>query len=63
MLFPLSYILIVKWLENCEMVCSLWLTPGVAKSSKNQPAKDKTCRSVPKDLLDPNDFECSLCMR
>ncbi|XP_061743785.1 LON peptidase N-terminal domain and ring finger 1, like [Nerophis ophidion] len=23
----------------------------------------KTCRSVPKNLVDPNDFECSLCMR
>lgn len=36
---------------------------GMAKSSKQQLAKAKTCRSVPKDLLDPNDLECSLCMR
>ncbi|XP_061882247.1 LON peptidase N-terminal domain and ring finger 1, like isoform X2 [Entelurus aequoreus] len=30
---------------------------GVTKSHA------KTCRSVPKNLIDPNDFECSLCMR
>ncbi|XP_041640834.1 LON peptidase N-terminal domain and ring finger 1, like [Cheilinus undulatus] len=36
---------------------------GVAKGSKQQAAKAKTHRSVPGDLLDPNDFECSLCMR
>lgn len=36
---------------------------GFAKSSKKKPSKEKTCRSFPKDLLDPNDFECSLCMR
>lgn len=30
---------------------------------KQQAAKIKTCRSVPKDLLDPSDLECSLCMR
>ncbi|XP_073322972.1 LON peptidase N-terminal domain and RING finger protein 1 [Pagrus major] len=36
---------------------------GVAQSSKHQAAKAKTCRSVPGDLLDPNDLECSLCMR
>ncbi|KAM7419258.1 hypothetical protein PAMA_016393 [Pampus argenteus] len=36
---------------------------GVAKGSKQQAAKAKICRAVPKDLLDPNDLECSLCMR
>ncbi|KAM8772410.1 LON peptidase N-terminal domain and RING finger protein 1 [Acanthopagrus schlegelii] len=36
---------------------------GVAQSSKQQAAKAKTCRTVPKDLLDSNDLECSLCMR
>lgn len=36
---------------------------GVAQSPKKQAAKAKTCRSVPGDLLDPNDLECSLCMR
>ncbi|XP_029994425.1 LON peptidase N-terminal domain and RING finger protein 1 isoform X1 [Sphaeramia orbicularis] len=36
---------------------------GVAKSSKRQAAKAKVCRSVPGDQLDPNDLECSLCMR
>ncbi|XP_047434512.1 LON peptidase N-terminal domain and ring finger 1, like [Mugil cephalus] len=36
---------------------------GVAKGSKQQTAKAKTCRSVPVDLLDANDLECSLCMR
>ncbi|CAG5939823.1 unnamed protein product [Menidia menidia] len=35
---------------------------GVAKISK-QPAKAKTCKSVPEGKLDPNDLECSLCMR
>ncbi|MED6234942.1 hypothetical protein ATANTOWER_009165 [Ataeniobius toweri] len=34
---------------------------GVSKGSKS--ANAKTCSSVPKDLLDPNDLECSLCMR
>ncbi|XP_035516093.1 LON peptidase N-terminal domain and ring finger 1, like [Morone saxatilis] len=36
---------------------------GMAKGSKQHAAKAKTCRSVPKDLLDPFDLECSLCMR
>ncbi|XP_068176655.1 LON peptidase N-terminal domain and RING finger protein 1 [Antennarius striatus] len=36
---------------------------GVSKNSKHQAAKATTSRSVPKNLLDPNDFECSLCMR
>ncbi|XP_061600806.1 LON peptidase N-terminal domain and ring finger 1, like [Cololabis saira] len=36
---------------------------GVAKSSRQQTAKAKACRSVPESLLDPNDLECSLCMR
>ncbi|XP_028265171.1 LON peptidase N-terminal domain and RING finger protein 1 [Parambassis ranga] len=36
---------------------------GVAKGSKQKTAKAKTCRSIPEDLLDPNDLECSLCMR
>ncbi|KAM6940543.1 LON peptidase N-terminal domain and RING finger protein 1 [Xenentodon cancila] len=36
---------------------------GVAKGSKQQTAKAKTCRSVPESLLDPSDLECSLCMR
>uniref|UniRef100_A0A3B4Z524 LON peptidase N-terminal domain and RING finger protein 1-like n=1 Tax=Stegastes partitus TaxID=144197 RepID=A0A3B4Z524_9TELE len=31
-------------------------------SSKHKKQGSKTCRSVPKDLLDPNDLECSLCM-
>uniref|UniRef100_A0A8C4J050 LON peptidase N-terminal domain and ring finger 1 n=1 Tax=Dicentrarchus labrax TaxID=13489 RepID=A0A8C4J050_DICLA len=35
----------------------------MTKGSKQQAAKAKTCRSVPKDLLDPIDLECSLCMR
>uniref|UniRef100_A0A672Y2R5 LON peptidase N-terminal domain and ring finger 1, like n=1 Tax=Sphaeramia orbicularis TaxID=375764 RepID=A0A672Y2R5_9TELE len=41
----------------------LLLSSGVAKSSKRQAAKAKVCRSVPGDQLDPNDLECSLCMR
>ncbi|XP_054460491.1 LON peptidase N-terminal domain and ring finger 1, like [Anoplopoma fimbria] len=36
---------------------------GVAKGSKQKAVKAKTCRRVPKDLLDPSDLECSLCMR
>lgn len=36
---------------------------GVSKGSKQKAAKAQTCRIVPKDLLDPNDLECSLCMR
>ncbi|CAJ1052262.1 LON peptidase N-terminal domain and ring finger 1%2C like [Xyrichtys novacula] len=36
---------------------------GMTKGSKQQAAKVKTCRSVPSDQLDLNDFECSLCMR
>ncbi|TMS23892.1 LON peptidase N-terminal domain and RING finger protein 1 [Larimichthys crocea] len=36
---------------------------GMTKGSRQQAAKVKTCRSVPEDLLDPNDMECSLCMR
>ncbi|XP_074521457.1 LON peptidase N-terminal domain and RING finger protein 1 [Halichoeres trimaculatus] len=36
---------------------------GVAKGSKQQAAKAKLRRSVPSDLLDLNDLECSLCMR
>ncbi|XP_029292022.1 LON peptidase N-terminal domain and RING finger protein 1 isoform X1 [Cottoperca gobio] len=35
----------------------------VMKGPKLKAAKAKTCRSVPEDLLDPNDLECSLCMR
>ncbi|KAG7485219.1 LON peptidase N-terminal domain and RING finger protein 1 [Solea senegalensis] len=36
---------------------------GVSKVSKEQAAKSKTCRNIPKDLMDANDLECSLCMR
>nr|XP_020481588.1 LON peptidase N-terminal domain and RING finger protein 1 [Labrus bergylta] len=36
---------------------------GVAHGSKQQTAIAKTCRRVPEELLDPNDLECSLCMR
>ncbi|KAM9857601.1 LON peptidase N-terminal domain and RING finger protein 1 [Aulostomus maculatus] len=36
---------------------------GVTKGSKQQAAKAKPCRTVPDDPLDPNDLECSLCMR
>ncbi|XP_017264138.1 LON peptidase N-terminal domain and ring finger 1, like [Kryptolebias marmoratus] len=36
---------------------------GAAKGSKQQTAKAKPCRDIPKDLLDPSDLECSLCMR
>ncbi|XP_041838643.1 LON peptidase N-terminal domain and ring finger 1, like isoform X2 [Melanotaenia boesemani] len=36
---------------------------GVAKSLKQWTAKAKTYRSVPVNLLDPSDLECSLCMR
>ncbi|XP_038569340.1 LON peptidase N-terminal domain and ring finger 1, like [Micropterus salmoides] len=36
---------------------------GVEKGSKQQAAKAKPSRSVPVDLLEPNDLECSLCMR
>ncbi|CAF91974.1 unnamed protein product, partial [Tetraodon nigroviridis] len=36
---------------------------GVAKSSIQHLGKEKTCKKVSKDLLDPNDFECALCMR
>ncbi|TKS68180.1 LON peptidase N-terminal domain and RING finger protein 1 [Collichthys lucidus] len=36
---------------------------GMTKGSRQQAARAKTCRSVPEDLLDPNDMECSLCMR
>lgn len=35
---------------------------GVAKGSKQKAAKPKM-RTIPKDLLDSNDLECSLCMR
>lgn len=45
------------------MLPSLWFTLGMTKGSRQQAAKAKTCRSVPEDLLDPNDMECSLCMR
>lgn len=44
-------------------VCDCLIISGFAKSSKKKPSKEKTCRSFPKDLLDANDFECSLCMR
>nr|XP_015799099.2 LON peptidase N-terminal domain and ring finger 1, like isoform X1 [Nothobranchius furzeri] len=40
-----------------------WMTSGWTKGSKHQTAKAKPCRQVPEDLLDPNDLECSLCMR
>ncbi|XP_068614597.1 LON peptidase N-terminal domain and RING finger protein 1-like [Brachionichthys hirsutus] len=36
---------------------------GVSKHSEHQAAARATARSVPRDLLDLNDFECSLCMR
>ncbi|XP_034390411.1 LON peptidase N-terminal domain and ring finger 1, like [Cyclopterus lumpus] len=36
---------------------------GVVKGSKHKVAEAKPCRSIPKDLLDPNDLECSLCIR
>ncbi|XP_029907810.1 LON peptidase N-terminal domain and RING finger protein 1 isoform X2 [Myripristis murdjan] len=36
---------------------------GVASVSKQQAATAKARRTVPQDLLDPNDLECSLCMR
>uniref|UniRef100_A0A1A7Z6L8 LON peptidase N-terminal domain and ring finger 1, like n=1 Tax=Iconisemion striatum TaxID=60296 RepID=A0A1A7Z6L8_9TELE len=36
---------------------------GWTKGSKHQTTKGKPCRRVPQDLLDPNDLECSLCMR
>ncbi|XP_028313433.1 LON peptidase N-terminal domain and RING finger protein 1 isoform X2 [Gouania willdenowi] len=36
---------------------------GLTTSSKHLATKDKTCRKVPEDLLDPNELECSLCMR
>ncbi|XP_037328705.1 LON peptidase N-terminal domain and ring finger 1, like isoform X1 [Pungitius pungitius] len=36
---------------------------GVAKGSKQKAVTGKSPRSVPEDLLDPNDLECSLCMR
>lgn len=36
---------------------------GVAKGSKQQASKAKFRRCLPVDLLDPNDLECSLCMR
>uniref|UniRef100_H3BYT0 LON peptidase N-terminal domain and ring finger 1 n=1 Tax=Tetraodon nigroviridis TaxID=99883 RepID=H3BYT0_TETNG len=48
----------VHWLINC-----LFLISGVAKSSIQHLGKEKTCKKVSKDLLDPNDFECALCMR
>ncbi|KAI4833122.1 hypothetical protein KUCAC02_016039 [Chaenocephalus aceratus] len=35
----------------------------LVKGSKQKAAKAKTCRSVPEDQVDPNDWECSLCMR
>lgn len=42
-------------------VNGLFLILGVAKSSIL--AKEKTCKKVSRDLLDPSDFECALCMR
>ncbi|KAK2817047.1 hypothetical protein Q5P01_025238 [Channa striata] len=36
---------------------------GLTKGFKKQAAKAKTSRGVPEHLLDPNDMECSLCMR
>ncbi|KAK1885757.1 LON peptidase N-terminal domain and RING finger protein 1 [Dissostichus eleginoides] len=35
----------------------------LVKGSKQKAAKAKTFRSVPEDQVDPNDMECSLCMR
>lgn len=49
--------------ETCVVDNSKHKKQGVAKSLRQKAAKAKTCRPVPKDLLDPNDFECSLCMR
>ncbi|XP_029949850.1 LON peptidase N-terminal domain and RING finger protein 1 [Salarias fasciatus] len=36
---------------------------GLTAGSKQQITKAKNCRSVPEHQLDPNDLECSLCMR
>uniref|UniRef100_A0A4W6D5D7 LON peptidase N-terminal domain and ring finger 1 n=1 Tax=Lates calcarifer TaxID=8187 RepID=A0A4W6D5D7_LATCA len=36
---------------------------GSSKHKKQGQLPTKTCRSVANDLLDPNDLECSLCMR
>ncbi|KAM3864958.1 LON peptidase N-terminal domain and RING finger protein 1 [Diretmus argenteus] len=36
---------------------------GVTRGSKQLTATAKARRAVPQDLLDPNDLECSLCMR
>ncbi|XP_040002024.1 LON peptidase N-terminal domain and ring finger 1, like [Xiphias gladius] len=55
----------VSDVEPCIVACgsSKHKKQGVAKGSKLRSAKAKTCRSVPEDLLDSNDLECSLCMR
>lgn len=56
-----------KWFPVSNLqeltVNGLFLISGVAKSSIQQLAKEKTCKKVSKDLLDPSDFECALCMR
>lgn len=52
----------IIYLNNVALNC-LILISGAAKSSIQQIVKEKTCRKVSKDLLDPNDFECALCMR
>ncbi|XP_056891916.1 LON peptidase N-terminal domain and ring finger 1, like isoform X2 [Takifugu flavidus] len=46
-----------------DRVSSKHKKQGAAKSSIQQLVKEKTCRKVSKDVLDPNDFECALCMR
>lgn len=46
-----------------DRVSSKHKKQGAAKSSTQQLVKEKTCRKVSKDVLDPNDFECALCMR
>uniref|UniRef100_A0A8C5I9L1 LON peptidase N-terminal domain and ring finger 1, like n=1 Tax=Gouania willdenowi TaxID=441366 RepID=A0A8C5I9L1_GOUWI len=48
---------------NSTFTISLLLSQGLTTSSKHLATKDKTCRKVPEDLLDPNELECSLCMR
>ncbi|KAM4604339.1 LON peptidase N-terminal domain and RING finger protein 1 [Polymixia lowei] len=36
---------------------------GVSSASSRQASAANACRTIPQDLLDPSDLECSLCMR
>ncbi|XP_076001631.1 LON peptidase N-terminal domain and RING finger protein 1 isoform X2 [Genypterus blacodes] len=55
----------VSDIEPCfvDSGSSKYKKQGLAKVTKHKAPKTKACRSVPLDLLDPTDLECSLCMR